>query len=285
MATTRRNALGAAIAAAAVSRAEARDAPGSDRRPGAHRTFVLVHGAWHGGWCWRDVRARLEAEGHRVISPTLTGLGERAHLREPVPGLSVHIRDICAVIEAEELDQLVLVGHSYGGMVVTGVADALHDRIAHVVYLDAALPADGESMITQSPGTTPELAAAVEAQLRTLAPDGVWMAPLPPSVLGVPEANLEATAWLNRRLTAHPLPSWTEPIRLARGGSTGLARTYVLCTAPILAQASFAAHAARIRAGAAGPGWTYRELATGHDAMVTDPQGTAALLLEAAASN
>ena len=285
---TRRGALGGALggtlAAAVVSSAALAD-PLAGPASGPPRTFVLVHGAWHGGWCWRDVRALLEAAGHRVVCQTLTGLGERAHLRTPVPGLAMHVRDVCAVIEAEELEQIMLVGHSYGGMVITGVADALASRIAALVYLDAALPADGQSMITQSPGITPELAAATEAQLRQLAPDGIWMAPLPPSVLGVPEDNQQATAWLTRRLTPHPLPTWTEPLRLANGGGSHLPRTYVLCTAPILAQASFAAHAARVRSGEAGPGWTYRELATGHDAMVTDPQGTAALLLEAAASS
>jgi pimeloyl-ACP methyl ester carboxylesterase len=228
------------------------------------------------------VGALLRAEGHRVFTPTMTGLGERAHLRTPVPDLSRHIEDVLAHVEAEELSGFVLVGHSYGGMVITGVADRLKDKIAHVVYLDAALPADGQSMITQGPGVTPEAAEASLGALRGLAPDGVWMQPFPPVVLGIPPGNAAATAWVARRLTAHPLPSWTETIRLTRGGSEGLPRTYVLCTAPVLQGASFAAHAARIRAGEAGPGWTVRELATGHDAMVTDPAGTAGLILEAA---
>ena len=283
MDTTRRGALGCAVAAVAVTPAAGVSAATLAGSAGAKRSFVLVHGAWHGGWCWRDVRARLEADGHRVFAPTLTGLGERAHLRAPVPGLSVHVRDVCGLIEAEELSDIVLVGHSYGGMVVTGVADAMRERIAHVVYLDAAVPRDGQSMITQAPGSTADSAAATETQLRALAPDGVWMQPLPPAALGVPPSNEAATAWLARRMTPHPLPSWTEPLPLAQGGSEGLARTYVLCTAPVLEQASFAAHAALIRTGAAGSGWRYRELATGHEAMVTEPLATAALLLEAAA--
>lgn len=243
---------------------------------------VLVHGAWHGGWCWRDVAARLRAAGHAVFAPTLTGLGERAHLRVPVPGLSTHVDDVCGLIEAEELSGLVLVGHSYGGMVVTGLADRMKPRIAGMVYLDAALPGDGQSMITQSPGITPQAAAGVEAGLRALAPDGIWMAPLPPQVFGIPDTLPEAQAWVARRLTPHPLPSWTEPLRLTAGGSDGLARTYVHCVAPVLAQASFAAHAARIEAGQAGPGWTLHRLEAGHDAMVTHPGAVADLIAAAA---
>jgi pimeloyl-ACP methyl ester carboxylesterase len=255
---------------------------GPARAERARRPFVLVHGAWHGGWCWRDVRAILERRGHRVFTPTLTGLGERAHLRLPTPRLATHVQDVMAMIEAEELTDVVLVGHSYAGMVITGVADAMKDRLAHVVHLDAALPADGQSMITQSPGITPAATAATEAGLRALAPDGVWMAPPPVSVLGVPAENAAAVAWLNRRLTPHPLPTWTDPIALRNGGSEGLPRTYILCDRPVMAQASFAAHAARVAAGQAGPGWTSRRLATGHDAMVTAPAATARLLLEAA---
>jgi pimeloyl-ACP methyl ester carboxylesterase len=228
------------------------------------------------------VRRLLEREGHSVFTPTMTGLGERAHLREPAPGLSVHVQDVCAVIEAEELADAVLVGHSYGGMVVTGVADRMKPRLRHVVYLDAAVPKDGTTMISQAPGITPEAIAATTRALAGLAPDGVWMAPFPAAVLGVPESNVAASQWLARRLTPHPLPSWTEPLALPNGGSEGLPRTYVLCTSPVMQSASFAAHAALIRAGQAGPGWTYRELATGHDAMVTDPRGTARLILEAA---
>lgn len=284
MPLTRRAAVAAGLPA--LGSVAAGCVAGPDGRPpgalAARPDFVLVHGAWHGGWCWRDVSRRLTAAGHRVFAPTLTGLGDRAHLRVPVPDLSLHIRDVLALIESEELSGFVLAGHSYGGMVITAVADQLRDRIAAIVYLDAALPADGQSMITQGPDTTPASARAALAGLRQLAPDGIWMQPLPPAALGVAPGDTAATAWLARRMTAHPLPSWTEPVRLVRGGSEGLRRTYVHCTAPVLQQASFAAHAARIRAGGSGPGWSLRTLATGHEAMVTDPDGVARLLLEAA---
>jgi pimeloyl-ACP methyl ester carboxylesterase len=122
--------------------------------------FLLVHGAWHGGWCWRRVAERLEAAGARVLTPTLTGCGERSHLMGPGIGLDTHIADIVAVIEAEEASGVHLCGHSYGGMVITGVCDRLKDRIASVLYRDAAVPMDGQSMITQSPGISPDAASA-----------------------------------------------------------------------------------------------------------------------------
>jgi pimeloyl-ACP methyl ester carboxylesterase len=245
-------------------------------------TFILVHGAWHGGWCWRDVRPLLEARGHCVFTPTLTGLGERAHLRDPVPRLAMHIADVLGLIKAEELHDIVLVGHSYGGMVITGVADAVNDSIRRLVYLDAAVPSDGQSMITQSPGITPDQAAQSEASLRGLTQDGLWMSALAPQAFGIPPENTAAIDWAKRRLTPHPLPTWTDPIALRNDPSEGPPRTYILCNQPLLPQASFAAHHARIVAGQAGTGWTAGTLATGHDAMVTAPRETARLLLQAA---
>lgn len=246
----------------------------------AGRAVVLVHGAWHGGWCWREVAARLRAEGAMVFTPTLTGLGARAHLRTPTPTLSTHVADVAGLIETEELERVILVGHSYGGMVVTGVADRLKPLLAHVVYLDAALPGDGQSMISQRPGVTQAERDASLAQLKGLAPDGEWMAPPPAAVFGVP-AGPQA-AWVQRRLTPHPLSSWTEPLALGAGGSEGLARTYVLCTDPILPNTAFPAHAARIRAGEAGTGWRSVDLPTGHDAMITAPQAVAKIIAQAA---
>ena len=273
----RRTLLSAAAAGVGIAGCASTATHAAPKADLAGATFVLVHGAWHGGWCWRDVQALLTARGARVFCPTLTGLGERAHLREPVPSLDMHIQDIVGVIEAEELDNLVLVGHSYGGMVITGVADRLRNRMRHVVYLDAAVPRNGETFASQAPGSTPESVAAAVAQFKSLAPDGVWMGVFPPVVLGVPPENTKATAWLTRRMTPHPLRTWLDPIALANGGSDGLARTYILCTAPVMRGASFAAHAARIKTD---PTWRYREIATGHDAMVTEPAKTAALLAE-----
>jgi pimeloyl-ACP methyl ester carboxylesterase len=258
---------------------------GAEPQPSlAGATFVLVHGAWHGGWCWRDVAARLSAQGARVFTPTLTGLGERAHLRDPAPSLDTHVRDVGGVLEAEELQGVVLVGHSYGGMVVTGAADRWKDRLAHVVYFDAALPEDGQTMITQRPGMTAADAEAALAQIKALAPDGAWMNPVPAAAFGVPPGS-EAAAWIDRRLTPHPLRTWTDPLPLPSGGARGLARTYVWCNAPSLANSAFPLHYERVLAGEAGPGWRVEALAAGHDAMVTHPRETADLFARAWAAS
>jgi pimeloyl-ACP methyl ester carboxylesterase len=268
-------AAAASVPIAACATLPARQAPSL-----SGQTFVLVHGAWHGGWCWREVREILEAQGARVFTPTLTGLGERAHLRDPVPSLATHIEDIVRVLEWEELSGVTLVGHSYGGMVVTGVADRAKAKIKHVVYLDAAFPKNGQTFASQYPRAAPAQVAATEAQFRALAPDGAWMGVLPVTVLGIPADNPKA-AWVARRLTPHPLRTWLDPIALPNGGAGGLKRTYVLCTNPVMQNASFMAHAAILKAD---PGWTYREIATGHDAMVTAPEETARLLGEGAVS-
>ena len=234
---------------------------------GPRSPFVLVHGAWHGGWCWRHVRDRLIAAGHEVYTPTLTGQGERHHLTDPDITLDTHIEDVARVIEWEELDGVVLVGHSYGGYVVTGVADRLRDRLARVVYLDALIPTDGRAM---SDASTPEQVAAARATLI----DGYRLPSPPPAWFGVPETDAANTAWLTRRLTDMPFACLTTPARLPNGGADGLPRTFIRCPAPPLLPGLEPA-AARARAD----GWDYRELATGHDAMVTAPAALADMLL------
>ena len=241
---------------------------------------MSCHGAWHGGWCWRDVRRGLEAAGATVFTPTLTGLGERRHLLSPQVSLDTHIADVAGLIEAEELSDIVLCGHSYAGMVITGVCDRLKPRIRHAVYLDAALPKDGQAMIGQNPDATAASVAAETAVMRSLAPDGLAMGAFDDlTILGVPADHPNA-AWVRRRLTPHPFRTFTDPIRLSNGGSDGLPRTYVLCTGPVMRGASFQAHARRVKAG---PTWRYAELATGHDAMITAPGAVTDLLLRAAA--
>lgn len=246
-------------------------------------TFVLVHGAWHGGWCWRDVRSTLEESGHSVFTPTLTGLGERSHLLSPDIDLETHIADVVNLLEWEELENVILVGHSYGGMVITGVADRAKFRLRHVVYLDAFLPVDGESSASHivglmKPGAT-EADFAAETDRRHAAADKMGGgAPDTERLFDIPDDLPEIRAWVKRRVTPHPVGTQTTPIRLSNGGSDGLPRTYILCAgAP--GKTPFMVLADRLREA---PGWTFRELGTTHDAMVTMPAETAGLLIEAA---
>jgi len=179
--------------------------------------FVLVHGAWHGGWCWRRVADRLVARGHRVFTPTLTGVGERSHLLAPGVNLSTHILDIANLIRWEELSDVVLCGHSYAGMVVTGVADAAPEKIRTLVYLDAFVPQNGQSVIDlQPPG-------------RTAPSDGIAVPPLPLSAFGVsPE---KAAPYEGRRMP-HPTACFTQTIKLSGGIERVRDRVYIYLNEP-----------------------------------------------------
>lgn len=251
----------------------------SETVTGSPKTYVLVHGAWHGGWCWRDVRARLEGQGHKVYTPTLTGLGERVHLLTAEVSLQTHIQDVMGVIEAEELEAVTLVGHSYGGMVITGVADAMQDRLAHIVYLDAAFPETGDTMLTQGPDrSAAEIKAASEA-IRAMAPDGLAIKVPPVTIFGIDPHATDQVAWLDRRLTPHPLQTWFDRIELAGDVSATLPGTYILCTKPAMQNTSFAYHADQLRGRS---NWRVTELQTGHDAMVSAPDELSAILLSAA---
>ena len=232
------------------------------------KTYVLVHGAWHGGWCWRHVADRLRAAGHRVLAPTCTGLGERAHLLSPTVGLATFVEDILGVLEAEELEDVVLVGHSFGGAPVTGVADRVPGRVRHLVYLDAVVLEDGQSALGLIP---PELAAArVRAAEETSG--GLTLPVPPPGAFGVTEPA--DVAWLRRRLTPHPLRTYTDRLRLAGPVGNGRPRTYIACTSP--AYSPLAAVRDRVTGW---EGWGWAELAAAHDAMVTAPGELSELLL------
>lgn len=245
--------------------------------------FVLVHGAWHGGWCWRDVRAILRDNGHDVHTPTLTGLGERSHLMSPEIDMNTHILDVVNLIEWEELDDVILVGHSYGGNVITGVADRIKNRLRHVVYLDAFLPEDGDSpassmmKILNSDVTEAEIEANIAAR-RAAADERGGAHTHYTNLFDVPEDRPEQYDWVKRRITTHPVRAQLSPMTLENGGSEGLPRTYVLCTERP-ERTAFMVLAERFKGE---PGWTSRELATGHDAMVTMPRETADLLMAAA---
>lgn len=245
------------------------------------QTFVLVHGAWHGGWCWRLVQEALEAQGHSVTAPTLTGLGERAHLLTPDLGLNTHIEDVVQHVLFEELDDIVLVGHSYAGMVITGVVDRIKSRITRIVYLDAAMPEDGESFASQTPGATPALIEKIEQGFQGMSTDGVTMAVFPTTVLGIPDTDTVSTQWVSKHLTPHPLKTWLDQLTLKNGGSTGMPRSYIHCNGPAMESASFPAIYAELSALS---DWDTYTLATGHDAMVTAPKELATLLMQIAGS-
>lgn len=273
---TRRAFVAGAVAAAGMSSAGAKE--GLEDR----MLFVLVHGTGHGGWCWKFVRDILHEQGHRVYTPTLTGCGERSHLLHPEIGLETHITDIVNVLEWEELEEVVLVGHSYGGLVISGVADRQKERLKHLVYLDAIIPRDGESLLTARRDISPEEMAANKDQLRRIAPDGNYVVGFSAERFGIPPEPADVVAWVERRLTPHPLKSWLDPVKFENGGEEGVPCTFINCTEPPMPGAGLNNHA---RFAQEDPNWRYIELKTGHDAMVTEPQACADLFLEAARSS
>jgi pimeloyl-ACP methyl ester carboxylesterase len=227
-------------------------------------TFVLIHGAWHGGWCWRRVAALLRKAGHEVYAPSLTGLGERKHLGGRVD-LDTHINDVLNLIEMEDLHDVVLVGHSYGGMVVTGAADRMPARIARLVYLDAFVPEDGRCLLDY---VVPERAA----RMRHEGERAGFVTPPPMALWGLTaQADLD---FVGPREVRHPYATMSQPIRLTNFAELKhIPKTFVYCSSP--ATGSFDQFAAKYRSD---PAWRFHELQTGHDAMILMPREVAALL-------
>ena len=232
------------------------------------QTFVLLHGAFHGGWCWPRVAGPLRAAGHRVYTPTLTGLGERSHLLSTDITLDVMVNDLVNVFEFEELTDVVLVAHSFAGVVATGAASRLRSRIRQVVLLDSLLVLQsGKSPFDSLP---PE--AAAERRRQAQATSGGLSIPSPaPAAFGVTDP-LDA-AWLTAKCTAHPLSAYASPLHFEGEIFAGLPVTYVAVT-PHYASTVSARDYARSRAD-----WRYIEVEAGHDAMVTSPQRVLELLL------
>lgn len=224
---------------------------------------MLVHGAWHGGWCWRFVRPLLQRAGHDVFTPSLTGLGERRHLARPAIDLDTHIADVVTLLEMEDLRDVVLVGHSYGGMVVTGAADRAPGRIARLVYLDAFVPEDGNCLLDY---VVPERAA----RMREEGEKAGSVAPPPLSLWGV--TRPEHIDFIKPREARHPFGTMVQRIKL-EGNADRLPKTFIYCSSP--ATGSFDQFAAKYRDA---PGWQFHQLATGHDAMILMPERVAALL-------
>ena len=238
-------------------------------------TILLVHGAWHGGWCWDRVRPALEAAGFEVRTPTLPGL-DADEQTGVAPSLQDHVQAV--VGEAERSPgRVLLVGHSYGGMVVTGAAGRIGDRLAGVVYLDAAVPSDGQSFASHIPGIDAEAVGRREAAFRQMAGGTEWL-PVPPfEMIGI--SDQEDRDWLGPRLRPHPLRTWLEAVQVPGGGLAGVPRTYVLATDPPTTLMGYPLHGQNAKAS---EGWVYREIATGHEMMVTEPERTAEVILEAA---
>ena len=232
--------------------------------PSRAATFLVAHGAWSAGWAWKKIHPLMSAAGHRLFTPTYTGLGEREHLASPSNDLDTHIQDMLAVIKYEDLRDVVLIGHSYGGMVATGLADRAGDRIAQLIYLDAFVPTDGQALFDLiSP------AARRGMQENTKAGDG-WRVPPNPIAPDTSEADAK---WLAERRLPQSIKCFEAPLHL-RGTEITLPRSYIYCTriAPADSFRPFAERAKSER------DWRYYEIDASHSPHVTAPETLAALL-------
>jgi pimeloyl-ACP methyl ester carboxylesterase len=231
---------------------------------GGAKTFVLVHGAWHGGWCWRRVADRLERLGHSVVTPTLTGLGERAHLMSAAITLDTHIADIVNVVKFEDLHDIVLVGHSYAGFVISGVAEEVEDRIARFVLLDAFIPEDGDSMA--SAGTP----ATREATTAAIARGDITVPPRAAAAFLVNDAD---QTWVDRLCGPQPIGTLIQPVRLTGARERIADKLYIRASA--YPNPTFDAAVTNLRTR---PGWRIAEIPCGHDVMIDMPERLVELL-------
>lgn len=231
-----------------------------------HPVYVLVHGAWHGGWCWQRVSSELRAHGGIVYTPTLSGLGEHKNILSPAVNLETHISDIVNLIEMEDLHNVILVGHSYAGTVIAGVADRIPQRLSKLVFLDALLIENGQSAFSVQPQAVKDLMTkSAEKDNGLTIP--AWSA----ETFGV--SKPEDISWVNARLTGHPFETFKQPLVLHHPYGNHLPLIFIACTVRMLpAIVPYAEKAKKSK------DWKYYELETGHDAMLTEPEKTAALL-------
>lgn len=236
-------------------------------------TFVLVHGGHHGGWCYKNVARLLQAAGHVVYAPSMTGMGERDHLRFPGMNLDTHITDIVRLLEVDDLTEVILVGHSYGGMIITGVADRVPERVGHRVYLDAAYPSDGQSLLVHA-------GANIEPLRQTMRViDGVELVGfpehMPPQFFGITDP--EDVAWVSARLGPQPWACYTQPLVFGNEAAMrAIPESHIICTSTISGR-----DMDLLLERSQGRVW---DIDTGHDLMMTEPDWTAARLKDVAAS-
>lgn len=254
----RRSVLGAARLGFAASQF------GPSANESTRATILVAHGAWSAGWAWKKMHPLMAAAGHRLITPTYTGLGERAHLANPSNDLETHIEDVLDVIKNEDLRNIILIGHSYGGMVATGAADRAHDRISKLVYLDAFVPKDGQALKDLAgPDAYRRMQKSAEAG------DGWRVAPNPTP----PDTSAADAQWIAERRLPQSIKCFETPLRL-RNGETHLPRYYIYCRRAGAGDV-FRQFADRAKREA---GWRYHELDASHSPHVTAPEALAQLL-------
>ena len=240
------------------------------------RTYVLVHGAWHGGWCWKKVALLLRKRGAEVFTPTLTGMGERAHLNDRLDPsditLDVHIQDIVQMMRYEGLEDVVLVGHAYAGMVITGVAEVCPERIAHMVYVNGVIPADGESMVDQLVSVRGEEFASL---VRGYIGKGDGFLPAPASAEEVGRrwgiTDPEDLAWVGANVTPQPAAAMASPVRMGNPQAKAIPKSFVGG-----GESGFDSVAERAKQA----GWGVYPVDSGHDTMITHARELADILLE-----
>lgn len=223
------------------------------------KTFVLLHGAWHGGWCWARVADRLRARGHRVTTPTQTGLGERRHLMSREITLATFTDDLVNHLLYEDLTEVVLVGHSFGGNALSGAAERVPERIVGLVYLDAMVIEGGTAPFDMLP---PDKVAERVAQAEDSS-GGLSIPPPPAASFGV--TDQADAAWLEARMTPHPLSTYQSPLPIQGPPGNGLSARYIVCADPLYLPLE------AVRSWVIRAGWPVEEIATGHDAMLTAP--------------
>ena len=232
------------------------------------KTFLVCHGAWSAGWAWKKMHPLMQAAGHRLVTPSYTGLGERAHLANPSIDLDAHIEDVLNVIKYEDLRDIVLIGHSYGGMVATGVADRARDKVRQLIYIDAFVPKDGQSLL--------DLNEVARPRMQELAKSGDgWRVPPNPTPSDTPPADVE---WLSTRRVDMPVKCFETKLKL-QGGPLTLPRSYIYATR-ITPADTFGPFARETKSD---PAWNYYEIDASHSPNVTAPEALMALLLKIAA--